>query len=439
MRTTKISIGSLVVSAALTMISLMAGTHAVAQTETVLFSFSEADGSIPLAGLIFDAAGNLYGTTSAGGSYGGGTVFELSPAAGGGWTEMVLHSFDNNGTDGFEPSASLVLDAEGNLYGTTVEGGGGLCMKSSNGPVVGCGTVFELTAGVGGVWTEKILYVFGIRALDGIWPYSNLVFDSTGNLYGTTSLGGSHALCYMYGKTLTGCGTVFELKPNRNGVWTEKILHNFGAGTDGEIPSAGVVFDAAGNLYGTTTSGGPPLCGENGKFRVCGIVFELIPEGTKGWNEKQVTIGDTGFPTNLAIDPDGNLYVAADSGGSCGNDYNVGCGIVFELASTGGYVGTIGNFGSGSDPSALILDAQGNVYGTTENILNQDIHESTVYEASQSASGSWEYTVLYQFNSNGSGGSFPSGGLVRDTAGNLYGTTQEGGKNSKGVAFEITP
>jgi uncharacterized repeat protein (TIGR03803 family) len=417
----------------------MAATSAFAQTETILHNFSGAltDG-YGASGLVLDASGNLYGTTSYGGTYKGGIVFELTPGAGGVWTETVLHNF-SGGTDGLEPAAGLVLDAAGNLYGTTVEGGGGSCTRG--GPVVGCGTVFELTAGVGGVWTEKILYVFGVRAQDGIWPYSNLVFDAAGNLYGTTSLGGSHALCYMYGKTLTGCGTVFELKPNRNGAWTEKILHNFGAGTDGEIPSAGVVFDAAGNLYGTTTSGGPALCGENGKLRVCGIVFELIPEGTKGWNERQVSLGDSGFSTGLAIDSVGILYGTSDSGGACGNDYNLGCGIAFELSPTAGgtwTLQTIGDFGSGSTPSALTLDAQGNVYGTTDATENYFIPGATVYELLRNATGSWGYTALYQFN-NGSGGGYPSGGLVRDAAGNLYGTTQAGGKNGKGVAFEITP
>jgi hypothetical protein len=319
-----------------------------------------------------------------------------------------------------------VLDAAGNLYGTTVEGGGGSCSRGS--VVVGCGTVFELTPGVGGLWTEKILHVFG-TAQDGIWPHSNLVFDTAGNLYGTTSLGGSHVFCYMWGKIMSGCGTVFELKPNRNGTWTEKILHSFGSGEDGQIPVTGVVFDAIGNLYGSTTTGGPPECGENGRTPSCGIIFELIPEGTLGWREKQITIGDAGFTTNLAIDSDADLYVSADSGGGCGNDYNIGCGIAYEITPTV-YGGTIGDFGSGSSPSALTLDAQGNVYGTAENASNYGFNKPVIYESSPVGGGDWILTVIYEEGGDG-------GGLVRDAAGNLYGAV--GSEGDHGYVYEITP
>jgi hypothetical protein len=408
-----------VVAASLTIVCC-----AAAQTETVLYRFSAADG-YPGGGLIQDASGNLYGTTNDGPTYRGGTVFELTPGTGGVWTHTVLHNF-SGGTDGFEPLAGLALDAAGNLYGTTVEGGGGSCARGS--VVVGCGTVFELTSGVGGVWIEKILHVFGV-AQDGIWPSSNLVFDTAGDLYGTTSLGGSHVFCYMWDKIMSGCGTVFELKPNRNGTWTEKILHNFGSGDDGQVPITGVVFDAAGNLYGSTSTGGPPECGENGQMQICGTIFELIPEGTEGWREKQVTIGDAGFTTNLAIDSVANLYVSADSGGGCGNDYNIGCGIAYEITPTG-YGGTIGDFGSGSSPSALTLDAQGNVYGTAENASNYAYDKPVVYESSRNASGDWIFSVIYEEGGNG-------GSLVRDAAGNLYGAV--GAKGAPGYVYEITP
>jgi uncharacterized repeat protein (TIGR03803 family) len=420
-----------VVASSLTMVG-----DAAAQTEAVLYNFSAADG-YPLSGVIRDAAGNLYGTTSDGPTFRGGTVFKLTPGAGGTWTHTVLHSF-TGGTDGFEP-AGLVLDAAGNLYGTTAEGGGGSCARART--VVGCGTVFELSPGVGDVWTEKILHVFGIRAKDGVTPYSNLIFDSAGNLYGTTSLGGvinDDSNCEQYGTNVpAGCGTVFELKPAKNGAWNEQILHNFGYSPDGQIPVTGVTFDASGNLYGTTSSGGRAVCGENGKMAICGTIFELIPEGASGWKEKQLILGDQGFFANLAIDPAGNLYVAADSGGGCGNDYNLGCGITFELPPTE-HGETIGDFGAASDPSPLILDPQGNVYGTADNILNEDIHQAIVYEASQNSSGSWAFTPLYFFNSALSGAG-PSGGLVRDDAGNLYGTTRYGGKHNLGVVFELTP
>ena len=218
-------------------------------TEKVLHNFNDdgTDGYQPVASLIFDAAGNLYGTTEAGGTYSAGTVFELTPAAGGTWTEKVLHNFNSDGTDGFFPSACLVLDAAGNLYGTTLGGG------TSN-----RGTVFELTPtpAAGGTWTEKVLHNFD--GTDGYQPYADLIFDAAGNLYGTTEAGGTYS-----------AGTVFELTPAAGGTWTEQVLHNFkDDGTDGIEPHAGLIFDASGNLYGTTFGGG--AYGQ-------GTVFEITP------------------------------------------------------------------------------------------------------------------------------------------------------------------
>src|ERR1019366_934096 len=208
----------------------------------VLYSFihNGTDGGFPQAGLIFDAAGNLYGTTSEGGtssscSGGCGTVFELTPTAGGGWTEKVLHNFNSNGTDGANPYAGLIFDAAGNLYGTTTVGG-----------TYYYGTVFELTPTAGGGWTEKVLHSFNYNGTDGNNPQASLTIDAAGNLYGTTSGGGT------YGNYK---GTVFELTPAAGGDWTETVLHNF-VGPDGAAPLAGLIFDAAGNLYGTTSGGG---------------------------------------------------------------------------------------------------------------------------------------------------------------------------------------
>ena len=168
----------------------------VVWTEKLLHSFNDTDGALPRAGLIFDAAGNLYGTTSEGGAYSWGTVFELTPAGGGNWTETVLHSF-GNGTDGASPYAGLIFDAAGNLYGTAWQGG-----------TYFYGTVFELTPTAGGGWTETVLHSFGNGA-DGYYPYSGLIFDAAGNLYGTTGGGGT----YSCNRGLYHCGTVFELTP----------------------------------------------------------------------------------------------------------------------------------------------------------------------------------------------------------------------------------
>ena len=184
-----------------------------------------------------------------------GTVFEMTPKEGGGWTEKVLHNF-GNGTDGAYPEAGLIFDAAGNLYGTTAYGG-----------PHGYGTVFEMTPNGSGGWTEKVLHYFG-NGSDGLSPYSGLIFDAVGNLYGMTMGGGS-----------SDNGTVFELTPSEGGNWTEKVLHNFGGynGPNGCFPSSGLIFDAAGNLYGTTTQGG-----DHG----VGIVFEMTPKVGGGWTEK---------------------------------------------------------------------------------------------------------------------------------------------------------
>jgi uncharacterized repeat protein (TIGR03803 family) len=215
--------------------------------ETTLESFTLKDGAFPSSGVIFDDAGNLYGTTQTGGASGAGTVFELSPNLDGTWTEVVLYSFTGK-TDGQFPGGGVIFDAAGNLYGTTFLGGAS-----------GFGTVFELSPNPGGTWTETVLYSFR-GGLDAANPdASTLTFDKAGNLYGETAVGGNDRC--------GGCGVVFELSPIGGGSWTETVLYRFD-GTDGEFPWVGLVFDAAGNIYGTTQSGG--AYGN-------GVVFELKP------------------------------------------------------------------------------------------------------------------------------------------------------------------
>jgi len=258
--------------------------------ETVLhnFDYNHKDGTLPEPSLIFDRSGNLYGTTDLGGKYEYGTAFELSPKAGGGWTETVLHSFNHNGKDGTYPYAGLIVDADGNLYGTTWEGG-----------KYGDGTVFELSPKTGGGWTETILHSFNDE--DGVLPEASLIFDASGNLYGTTFLGGK----YEY-------GTVFELSPKTRGGWTETILHNFGKSSDGVYPEASLIFDASGNLYSTTVNGG-----KDGY----GTVFELSPKTGGGWTETILHSFNNGgnggyIPfAALILDASGNLYGATSAGG----------------------------------------------------------------------------------------------------------------------------
>jgi uncharacterized repeat protein (TIGR03803 family) len=224
-------------------------------TESVLHSFTgHNDGSAPFAGLIFDVAGSLYGTTAfGGGTYDGGTVFKLTPNSGGSWTESVLYAFENEGE---APSASLIFDAAGNLYGTTSR----LIGDS------GFGAAFELTPDSDGTWTETLLYRFCSfdGCPDGGVPSAGLVFDRSGNLYGTTLEGGDANACGGFG---LGCGVVFKLTPNSGGGWKETVVHAF-FDHPGAFPYAGVIFDAAGNLYGTTAGDGGTTFGS---------VFEITP------------------------------------------------------------------------------------------------------------------------------------------------------------------
>jgi uncharacterized repeat protein (TIGR03803 family) len=416
MRNKRFFIGLMAALAIFTVTLFVTSTWAAAQ-EQVLHSFGNGtDGVRPSAGLIFDAAGNLYGTTSEGGAYGAGMVFELTPQAGGGWTEKVLHSFKFfSVTDGVQPDAGLIFDAAGNLYGTTTSGG-----------AYNNGTVFELTRSphaVGGGWTLTLLHSFG-NSTDGSAPSAGLIFDAAGNLYGTTSEGGTY-----------GAGTVFELTP-AGGGWTEQVLHSFNNdGADGVSPSAGLIRDAAGNLYGTTYAGGTDAIG---------TVFELIPMPSGSWTEKVLhsftySGTDGAYPTGLIIDAAGNLYGTTAGGGTYTS------GTVFELTRSPHAVGggwtlkvlhSFGNVTDGINPdSGLIFDGAGNLYGTT--IGGPAYNNGTVFELTPEVGGGWTEQLVYAFSIDD--GANPIAGLIFDAAGNLYGTTMEGGAYGFGTVFEITP
>jgi uncharacterized repeat protein (TIGR03803 family) len=311
--------------------------------EKVLHSFGHGeDGVFPASGLIFDATGNLYGTTYRGGIHNAGTVFELKPNGSGGWTDLLLHSFATN-PDGQEPWAGVIFDAAGNLYGTTLAGG------------VGAGTVFRLTPIWGGNWTERPLYTFDVHGdPDGQQLWAGLIFDASSNLYGTTSQGGGDL----------SVGTVFELTPNSDGSWAEIQLYSFGNSPDGANPVSGVIFDGSGNLYGTTSAGGT---------YGFGTVFELTPNGGGGWTETILHRFGNGTDAaqplygSLIFDAAGNLYGTTRAGGT----YSTGT--VFELTPNGSGSWTetvLYSFGNGTDGSSpfgsLTFDAVGNLYGTTE-------------------------------------------------------------------------
>jgi uncharacterized repeat protein (TIGR03803 family) len=399
--------------AAIASLMLAAGTLA-AQTYTTIQSFrgfhDEAHASgYPNGGLIADAAGNLYGTTAALGSpctsSNCGTVFELSPVAGGGYTQTVLHSFTSNGTRPYNPLAGLLMDASGNLYGTTYNGGG-----------ENAGTVFMLSKSAG-VWTETMLHSFGETTKDGTNPTAALVMDAAGNLYGTARTGGTK-----------GVGIIFELSLVVGRGWNYRELYAFGNGTDGGTPGQ-LIIDAAGNLYGTAYGGG-----SHGD----GVLFELSPATGGAWT----------FSIPYSFDSDtglgGGPYLSVDN---AGNIYGVGLGPVgmgyaFELSPSVGGTWTyqkLLDFCSttcpvGVGPVALTPDNNGNLFGSMYN--GGAYHGGTVFELSPQEGGGWSATLLYSFGHGG--GASPQGPLLYFN-GAVYGATFLGGEYGYGTVYQITP
>lgn len=415
-----------------------------ASKEDLLYSFDNngADGYNPYSSLIFDSMGNLYGTTTRGGAYNGGTVFQLTPNGNGTWTETILYSFCSatSCADGLAPYAGLTFDTSGNLYGTTVYGGA----YTSACYGYGCGTVFELSPGTNGAWTETVLHSFADVGKGGSNPQASLIFDALGNLYSTT-----------YGGGTSGYGTVFRLAPAGNGTWTEKVLYTFCSlsnCTDGNNPWASLIMDAAGNLYSTTYGGG-----SNGY----GTVFQLVPGSHDTWTENVLysfaSNGTDGYApeASLIFDAAGNLYGTTLLGGASGTGCGgYGCGTVFGL-----WPGTNGTWTEavlysfcsvrgctdGLGPQAgLISDAAENLYGTTygggsSRTGCQGYGCGTVFRLTPGANGKWKESVLHSFKRRLKDGYWPYAGLIFDAAGNLYGTTIYGGAYANGTVFEITP
>ncbi|MGC9945735.1 MAG: choice-of-anchor tandem repeat GloVer-containing protein [Bryobacteraceae bacterium] len=373
---------------------------AQAQTFSVFHSFTgTGDGANPLSGLVTDGTGNLYGTGSYGGGSSNGVVFKLTAAG----VVTVLHNF-NGGSDGANPEGVLILDKAGNLYGTTTAGGAS-----------GAGTVFKVT----GAGQESVLYSFS-GAADGAIPEAGLARDPAGNLYGTTTGGGA-----------SGNGTVFKLSPpkQKGAAWTEQVLYSFGTGSDGAIPVGGVTFDSAGNLYGTTSAGGPSGYG---------TVFQLTRSGS-GWTENilhDFGNGDDGSVpyAGLISDKAGNFYGAATQGGTAEG------GTIFELTpGSSGWTFTvlysIPGWGISGAFRDLIMDPSGNLYGTTH--CDGTYSAGTVYKLTPAASGYWTYTSLYVFT-GGTDGLYSYSNLVFEH-GSVYGTTNAGGADGLGVVFQIAP
>jgi uncharacterized repeat protein (TIGR03803 family) len=279
-----------------------------AWTETVLYNFQgTGDGESPFGRLAMDAAGNLFGVTSADGTSGGGVMFELSPPSqtGGSWTETVLHQFGQQSGDGLLPSSGLIRDAKGNLYGITEAGGSLAC---NNYFLPGCGVVYRLSppSTKGGTWTETVLYSF-TGSSDGQSPRGELALDSAGNLYGMTDTG-----------MLNQPGTIFRLSPPATGAgpWNLTTLYAFKGHSDGGNPLGGVIFDKQGNLYGTTEHGGDDTSASGCQFG-CGTIFEISPAAS-GWTEQVLyrfhQNNGVGFSpvTGLVFGRNGNLFGSTD-------------------------------------------------------------------------------------------------------------------------------
>lgn len=372
----------------------------------------------PSGPLVLDQGGNLYGSAEGGGVNNYGNVFELSPNPDGTWYQTLLHSFDFH-ADGDGPRFGVVRDGQGDLFGTTLQAGGprdlgtvyeltpdgsnwdlGLLydgsanaavILSKAGDVYGPigegvylgGAIAELSPSPNG-WTYTDLYSFCAQppqCPDGQTPFSPLAFDARGSLYGTTLYGGNKPFCTV---DTMGCGTAFQLSPNRDGPWTFHLMHAFAASADdGETPVGSLVVDRTGSLYGTTSYGGP---NHNG------TIFKLTPSAVgRNWVETELYTfpdcsGDGCQPyTGLVADKAGNLYGAAGGGNHTCLDGSA-CGVLFSL--------------------------------------------------SPRRDGSWKYAVLYKFS--GPDGDDPNQITIAPD-GTIYGTTLYGGQNNQGVAFQITP
>lgn len=369
---------------------------ASAQTEGILYDFCTlsacSDGQYPEVQLVEDSQGNFYGTTYQGGAHNGGTVFQLSPS--GAFT--VLYSFGASTADGSGPVGTLVRDSKGNLYGVTASGGANRS-----------GAVFKITPG--GV--ESIVHSFGANASDGLYPTSGLAIDEQGNIYGTTSYGGKGF----------GAGTVYKV--SAKGSYS--ILHYFLGGGDGLRPMAPLTLDQQGNVYGTTELGG--AYGEGSVFRIASGGTESI---LHSFSATGAAKADGVFPEGgLVVDAEGNLYGTTYDGGAFHT------GVVFKLSPQGAET-VLHSFGSNGDgihtQAGLIIDGNGNLYGTS--FQGGAFGAGIVFKLDSAGNE----TILHSFGS-GTDGTYPHAGLLLDSAGNLYGTTEEGGKSNGGTVFEVTP
>ncbi len=409
---------------------LALGGRASAATYTTLYSFTLADTFWPQGGLVEDSAGNLYGTTIGGGTYGYGSVFQLSPPAvtGGAWTKKIIYTFLSYGAGGGVPSSELIVDSAGALYGTTWSGGDATCA---------CGVVYKLTppATQGAAWTEQPLYGFVSNGADGRLPSAALTLDSAGNIYGVTQQGGTY-----------NGGVAFKLTPKTGGTYAESVLYSFGANSDASAPNGPLAIDSTGALYGVACLGGT--------FNL-GATYKLTPPTIAGqpWTEAILfsfgggtMTGGTTPVGNLVFDSAGNLYGVTNGGGN-----RNGNGVAYQLTpATGTWKQTVlftFSNGSGVSPAAGLTwnPSTGSLYGTTTSGNPLKSASGTAFQLTPPAvaGGKWTEVNLHNFAFFGDGG-VPSGRITRDAStGTLYGTTVNGGlfgcDGYCGVIYQIQP
>lgn len=410
----------------LALLIVLAEIPTQAQTLTTIAAFSGSNGAAPDAGLVADAAGNLYGTTQLGGNtgcqsqLGCGTVFKLSPS-GTGWTLTTIYKF-HGAADGWWPISTLLLGSDGSLYGTTWYGG----VVNAGGHGSGYGTVFKMTppteaCGDSCSWTHTVIYAFTGGSDGGIPNPGNLTFDGAGNIYGTTEGGGVHHSMCLFG--YMGCGVVYKLTPSATG-WIESVVYTFTGAEDGSDPLSGVTFDQNGNIYGTASEGG------SGGY---GTVFELSPSAA-GWKETTLHSfdGHDGvYPVGgLIFDESGNLY------GTTSGSVTQGGGTFFEFPVSNGFQFTLlYTFQAQTAPTANLILSNGNFYGTSNN--GGTIGWGDVFVLMQKSSN-WSAVSLYNFTA-GNDGASPYGNVVLGANGAIYGTTNGSGLYSDGTVYELTP
>jgi uncharacterized repeat protein (TIGR03803 family) len=399
-----------------------------AQTENTLFNFTETDSFWPLGSLVQDASGNLYGAARGGGTYGVGTIFELTPGqAGAPWTKTTIYNFLSWGSTGYMPSSGLTVDSAGALYGTTYVGGDSRCA---------CGVLYKLNPPTqqGGAWTQQVLHAFTSAGPDGRLPNASVVMNKQGTIYGVTQQGGAW-----------NSGVIYQVRPGTGGTFTETALYSFGDNGDASTPNGPLVIDSSGALYGVTSLGGA--------FNQ-GAVYKFIPPTKAGGKGTESILFSFGGGTlssgitpvgDIVFDTAGNLYGVTTAGGNAVSD-----GVVYQLQpATGTWIENVlldftGSTGRNPAAGLTFNPANGALYGTTSAGNPMKAGSGIVFELTPPAvkGGAWTETTLYEFTFFGNG-AYPAGRILIDSSGNLEGTALNGGLYGCdlycGVVYQVIP